>query len=112
MVGAIGLGLLLTSAALAVSGAEGTMELWAGACLKVGVVMLAFWLALPSLTRHDALGTTSVTTLMGVLVAALLVVRTRVPLYLVLPVVGAVVVVLRVLRPRGAASNRPRRDFE
>ncbi len=111
MVGVIGVVLLIGAAILVLIRADGTLEIWAGACLKVGLVMIAFWLALPSITRHENLGKASLTSLAAVLAGALIVARTKVPLRVILPVLAVAVVALRVLRPRGPASNRPRRDF-
>ncbi len=111
MVGVIGIVLLVAAAVLVLIGVDGTLEIWAGACLKVGLVMMAFWLALPSVTRNENLGKASLSTVGAVLVGALIVARTKVPLKIILPVLAVAVVALRVLRPRGPGSNRPRRDF-
>ena len=111
LVGAISL--VLLAAALVLS-LMGTQEMWAGACLKVGLVMGAFWLALPSLTRNPELGRISLGTLIGALAVALIIGRTRIPLKIVLPTLGAFVLAVRVLGPRrtpATAPHRPRRDF-
>lgn len=110
MVGVIGVALLIAAAVLMLIGSDGTLEIWAGACLKVGLVMIAFWLALPSITRNENLGKASVTTVAAVLAGALIVARTKVPLKIILPVLAVAVVALRILRPRGSSSIRPRRD--
>ena len=100
MVGAIGLVLLGAAAVLTLMGSEGIQDLWAGACLKVGLVMVAFWLALPSITSNPNLGTASWATLLVAIVAALVVARTKVPLKIVVPVLVAFVLAVRILRPR------------
>ena len=112
MVGVIGLVLLAVAAILTVVDAEGKQEMWAGACLKVGMVMAAFWLALPSITRHEDLGTASLWTLLGVLAAALIVARTKIHPRIILSVLGVAVILLRVLRPRRSSPDRPRRNSE
>ena len=109
MVGVIGLVLLAASGVLTLVGADGGQDMWAGACLKVGLVMAAFWLALPSITSNPVLMRASWATLLGAIAVALVVARTRVPLKVVLPVLAAFVLAVRVLRPRGAPPPRPRR---
>jgi ABC-type molybdate transport system permease subunit len=109
LVGVIGLLLLAAAGALTVAGAEGTHEMWSGACLKVGLVMAAFWLALPSITSNPELGRASWGALLGAIAVALVVARTRVPLKIVLPVLAASVLAARILRPRRTAPTRPRR---
>ena len=111
MVGIIGAVLLAVAGVLMLTQAEGKSEMWAGACLKVGLVMTAFWLALPAFSRSENLGKASLTTVAVVLAGGLIVARTRVPLNVILPSLGVAVVLLRVLRPWAPASNRPRRDF-
>ena len=100
MVGAIGLVLLAVATALTLMGAEGIQDIWAGACLKVGLVMVAFWLALPSITSNPNLGSASWGMLLVMIVLALVVARTKVPMKVVLPVLGAFVLAVRILRPR------------
>lgn len=111
LVGVISLVLLATAA---IFSWMGTQELWAGACLKVGLVMGAFWLALPSLTRHPDLGRISLATLLGALAVALIIGRTRIPLKIILPTLAAFVVAVRILGPRRtptAPPRHPKRDF-
>ena len=110
LVGVIGLVLLAASGVLTLAGgAERTQDMWAGACLKVGLVMAAFWLALPSITSNPELGRASWAALLGAIAVALVVARTKVPMKVVLPVLAAFVLAIRVLRPRGAPPPRPRR---
>lgn len=111
LVGAISLVLLAAAAILSLMD---TQELWAGACLKVGLVMGAFWLALPSFTRNPELGRVSLATLLGALAVALIIGRTRVPLKIVLPTLAAFVFAVRILGPRRtptAPPRHPKREF-
>lgn len=109
LVGLIAIVLICAAGVLAVLAGDG-QELWSGACLKVGVVMAAFWLALPSFSRNGDLGQASWTALLVALGAALIVARTKVPLKIVLPALGVMVVIVRVLRPRNPAPHRPPRS--
>jgi hypothetical protein len=111
LVGIIGLGLLGVAGLISLLGAEGNSDLWSGACLKVGLVMAALWLALPSITRSEDFGRASWITLLGALALALIVARTKVSLKIVLPVLAVTVIALRVLRPRRTSANRPPRKW-
>lgn len=104
LVGVIALLLLGAAAVLTVRGADGSWELWSGACLKIGLVMGAFWLAMPVLTRNPELGRTSLATLLMVILGALLIARSRVPLNVIVPVLGAFLFFARILRPRPTTS--------
>lgn len=111
LVGVISLVLLAAAAILSLMD---TQEMWAGACLKVGLVMGAFWLALPSFTRNSELGRVSLATLLGALAVALIIGRTRVPLKIVLPTLAAFVFAVRILGPRRtptAPPRHPKREF-
>lgn len=111
LVGVISMVLLAAAAILSLMD---TQELWAGACLKVGLVMGAFWLALPSFTRNPELGRVSLATLLGALAVALIIGRTRVPLKIVLPTLAAFVFAVRILGPRRtptAPPRHPKREF-
>lgn len=113
LVGIIALVLLLAAGLLTGFGSEGVQGLWAGACLKVGLVMGAFWLALPSITRQAEFGQASWYALLTTIGLALAVAKTRVPLSVVIPALIAAVLFLRILGPRRSASGsaRPKRDF-
>jgi hypothetical protein len=106
LVGVIGLALLIVSGVMTLMGADGSQEMWAGACLKVGLVMAALWLALPSITRNPVLAQASWVTLVGALALALIVARTRVPLKVVIPVLVAFVIAVRILGPRRTPPRR------
>ena len=74
----------------------GSQNMWTGACLKVGLVMGALWLALPSLKRKGSWGHTS----WGVIVAvALVLTGKRVDMRIILPLLVGIVLATKVLRP-------------
>jgi hypothetical protein len=108
LVGAIALVLLAAAGLLTMTGAD-EQGLWSGACLKVGLVMAAFWLAHPSFTRNPELGRTSLTALVAAIAAALIIARTRAPLKIIVPVLAVTVIAIRVLRPRQHRPTRPPR---
>ena len=108
LIGAIALVLLAAAALLTLAGLD-SQGLWTGACLKVGLVMGAFWLALPSMTRNSEFGHASWTALLTVLAVALVIARTRVPLPTVLVALVVIVALLRLLRPRPPRTAPPRR---
>lgn len=100
LVGVIGLVLLIAAAVLGLLGTDRGQDLWAGACLKVGLVMSAFWLALPSLTRSEVLGRMTWGALIAAIAIALVVGRIKVPLSVVIPVALGFFLLIRVLGPR------------
>ncbi len=82
-------------------------ELWEGSLSRVGVVMCAVWLALPSRGGEAAWARISWQTLAGVLLALVMIVRTRVPLKFLIPAALFSAGVYFVLRPR--PKTRPQR---
>ena len=109
LVGVIGLGLLAIAGLLWALGLEGSQDMWRGACLKVGLVMGALWLALPSITRNQELGRVSVGVLAGGLAVAILVARTKISLNILVPAVLGFAFLLRVLGPsRPTRPSRPK----
>ncbi len=110
LVGAIGLGLLAVAGLIWALGLEESNGMWCGACLKVGIVMAALWLALPSITRNPELGRASLGVVVGTVAVALLLGRTRIPLTVLVPTVLGIAFVLRILKP--ARSTRPPRPGE
>jgi hypothetical protein len=72
----------------------------------VGVVMAAFWLAMPSRTREAAWARVNLWSLLGVLLAIVLIARTRVPLKFLIPGLILLSVTIMILRPR--PKHRPR----
>ena len=107
LVGAIGGGLLLMAGLLWALGLEGSQDAWRGACMKVGIVMCALWLALPSMTSQHELGRISAGTLGAGLAVAVLVARTKISLSVLGPAVLSVAYLMRVLGP--SQQNRPPR---
>jgi uncharacterized protein (DUF983 family) len=86
---------------------SGNVGVWPGSFLRVGLILGAFWLALPTRTREAAWARISLWHLIGVLVALLVVVRIKAPLRVLLPGVLALAAAIYVLRPR--PKTRPRR---
>lgn len=112
LVGVIALVLLLAAGGLGLWGTDKIQELWAGACLKVGLLMGTFWLALPTLTKNRELGRVSWATLLGAILIALIVARTKVSPYVLVTLLAASVLAVRILGPRRISSHsRPKRDF-
>ncbi len=101
MVGAIALALLgggLVLSLVPTSAAEPQWELWRGACVRVGLVMAALWLALPSIQSDNPFVRT-----MGMVVVAIILLGVflkRVPLRYIIPGALAVLVLSVILRPR------------
>jgi hypothetical protein len=113
LVGIIAVVLLAGWGVMSLFESEGSLAMWAGACLKVGLVMAAFWLALPSLTRNSEFGQASWMSLIVAIGVALVVARTKVPLKIILPTLVAFVFVVRILGPRrnSQAPTHPKRNF-
>lgn len=82
--------------------------LWAGALSRVGVVMCAVWIAMPTLERDADQMRVSWQTAVGVLLAILMVVRSRAPLRFLIP--GAIFAVgtYLILRPKPKKRPPPR----
>jgi len=80
-----------------------SLVLWQGGCVRIGLLMGAFWLALPGKNQQAAWANLSPKTLGGLLVAFLL--MTRIPLRVLIPGGLAVGTLFLFLRPR--AKKRP-----
>lgn len=78
-------------------------ELWQGSFLRVGLVMGAFWLALPSRRREAAWAGISPGTFLALIFAAFLAARFR---QAVIPIIVGVAMIGRFVRPR--QKDRPR----
>ena len=78
----------------------GSQDMWTGACLKVGLVTGALWLALPTISRRDQWGRTSWMAVAGAMATALVLARIRVDIRLLLPLLLGIGVSVMVLRPR------------
>jgi len=103
--------LLLTAAVLlwilpGASESQATV-LWRAACGRVGVVMVALWMALPSSTRPAAWANLNPRSVAAVVLTALAI---RFPLRLLLPVALVLVIAGAFLRPRPRV--RPPRQAE
>lgn len=90
---------------MALGGVGGASALWQGAFFRVGVVLAAFWLALPSRAREAAWARVPIWQVLGVLLVIVVVARTRVPLKVLIPAVLLFGVALMLLRPR--RKSRP-----
>lgn len=82
------------------------VKLWQGVFTRVGIVLAALWMALPKDGTLGRWANVSITTLIGIIVAIFVVARN--PKQYV-PIVMAVAVIARFLRPR--EKPRPPRDF-
>jgi hypothetical protein len=80
-----------------------------GATARVGIVMAALWLALPSGNRPPAWANVSLTSVVPLVLAGLALFR-RVPFRILLPLAGILLVAGLVLRPR--PLQRPERRVD
>jgi hypothetical protein len=71
--------------------------LWRGACGRIGIVMAALWMAMPTRTRPAAWAKLNPRSVAAVSLAALAI---RFPLKLLLPVAGILIIAGVFLRPR------------
>ncbi len=95
LVGAIALSCLAAGAALLWW--DSWENVWCGAFIRVGLVMSAIWLAMPTSKRDAAWANVSPYTLVGLLIGALLVARYP---RRALPFMAVVLVLAYFLRPR------------
>lgn len=86
---------------------EDNWDMWQAAFTRIGLVMSAFWLALPSGDREAAWASVTPSTLIGILLAVIALVR--LPLRIVLPLCVVLAIIGLVLRPRPKKrpQNRP-----
>jgi hypothetical protein len=84
----------------------GSQNMWTGACVKVGVVMGAFWLALPTFSRQGNWGQASLGTVVGFVALALVLMGKRVDFRIVLPMLLGIAITLMVLRPRSKTRSK------
>lgn len=101
LLGAIALTALLAGAALQFAGGGSTRLEWASACLRVGAVLGAVWLALPQLRRPGNRW------LVGAVLAAFIVLAVRPRLFWFAALLA---IVALVLRPRSPKPSAPRRS--
>lgn len=78
----------------------GTQNIWTGACLKVGLVMGALWLALPAIARNKSFGQTSWLTIFGFMGLFLVLTGRRVDFRIILPLMTGIAIATLFLRPR------------
>jgi hypothetical protein len=71
--------------------------MWRGACGRIGIVMAALWMAMPTRTRPAAWAKLNPRSVAAVSLAALAI---RFPLKLLLPVAGILIIAGVLLRPR------------
>jgi hypothetical protein len=100
LVGLLALLCLALAGVLAVVNVEGDQDLWQGAFFRVSVVLASFWLALPSRTREAAWANVPLWQVAAAVLGLVLVVRSRLPLQVLVP--GAIILsmMLLVWRPR------------
>ena len=84
----------------------GSQNMWTGACLKVGLVMGALWLALPTISRRGNLGQASLGAIVGFMAMILILTGKRVDFRIVLPMLIGAGITIMVLRPK--SKSRPR----
>ena len=85
----------------------GGADMWPGAFIRTGLLLAAFWLALPTPRREAAWARVSIWQVVGVLAAIVVVIRTRIPLKVLIPFGLAAMAALMVLRPpRKARPSR------
>ena len=109
LVGLISLVCLLTSAGLyLVYGSDESWEMWRAGFMRVGLLMGAFWQALPTRDRDAAWARVSPLAFVGALVTLFVAVRRPKVFVPLLVIVGAVLLVLRFLRRGG--PDRPDRS--
>ena len=102
LVGTIALALML--AAGLIWGFVGRDSIWAGACLKVGLVMSAFWLAMPLISQRASWGQMSSGSLFALVGLALVLTGKRVDTRIVIPLLAGAAIATMVLRPRSRSK--------
>lgn len=100
LVGILAVLCLVSGAVLMLSGSTGPIALWQGALFRVGVVLAAFWLALPSRTREAAWARVPIWQVVGVLLVILAVARSPAAAKVLIPAAFALAGILLALRPR------------
>lgn len=107
LLGLLALTCLLSAGGLAIAQLGNQADLWQGAFLRVGVLLSAIWIALPSRENDPAWANVSIWHVGGTLVSLLLVARSKIPLKLIVPAAVIACVAILILRPR--PKTRPRR---
>lgn len=84
----------------------GSQNMWTGACLKVGLVVAALWLALPTITRRDNWGETSLGVIVGFTGLALFLISKRIDIRIVLPILAVLGIAVSLMRPKSKAGRK------
>ncbi|HEY0983403.1 MULTISPECIES: hypothetical protein [unclassified Schlesneria] len=84
----------------------GTQNIWTGACLKVGLVMGALWMALPAIARNRSLGEASWFTVIAFVGLALLLTGKRVDIRIIIPLLAGIAIATLILRPRPKTRHK------
>jgi hypothetical protein len=104
MVGVLALGCLATAGAIwAIAPDSQETQLWLAGFIRVGLVLSALWIALPTRTREAAWANVSRGTMIGIVLGVIAL--ARLPLRVLLPLAVAVSIIGFTLRPR--AKKRP-----
>jgi len=104
MVGVLALGCLATAGAIwAIAPDSQETQLWLAGFIRVGLVLSALWIALPTRTREAAWANVSRGTMIGIVLGVIAL--ARLPLRVLLPLAVAVSIIGFALRPR--AKRRP-----
>lgn len=111
LVGVLSLTCLATSVLMSWSGSNGSAAMWQGAFFRVGTVLAAFWLALPSRTREAAWARVPVWQVVGGLLVVLAVARSPTAAKVLIPLALALAGSLLLLRPR-RKFRPPRQLFD
>jgi hypothetical protein len=98
LVGVIAIVLLVAAGILWLT--AGSQNMWTGSCLKVGTVMAAFWLALPTIFHHRNWGQVSWISVIGFMATILILTGKRVDFRIVLAMLLGVAITVMFLRPR------------
>lgn len=80
--------------------------MWTGACLKVGLVVAALWLALPMISRRDNWGQASWLAVIGFTGLALVLIQRRVDMRLVLAILFGFLLAMKILRPASKPGRK------
>jgi hypothetical protein len=107
LLGVLALICLITSVGLALAHLGDQADKWQGAFMRVGVLLSAIWIALPSRENDPAWANISIWNLLGGLLALLLVAKLKIPLKLILPLAVVATIAILLLRPR--PKTRPPR---
>jgi hypothetical protein len=104
-IGLFGIALILSVWPNLLSGAAGTLV--GGAAARVGMVLAAYWLALPTRNRPAAWANVGLASALPLFLVALALFR--IPFRILIPLAGFVLLVGVILRPKPA--QRPERRF-